>query len=348
MDLEEKALRDIDEVTPEPAVATELRAAIKAAVAAYGGKAAQYSILHRTADVPIRDAFAVPLFYYVQFMTDNGFFARLDALLVDPAFATSPAARDAALATLRADILATPLDPAFVAALQVKIAEYAVPGVVKLRFRSSSNSEDLDGFPCAGCYNSYSGKVADLVDMEDAIRKVYADVWQFRTFEERSYYGVDHKAVGMALLVHQNYSDEEANGVAVTANPFDASGLDPAFYVNVQQGGDVEVVSPPSGVSSDQILYYFAQPNQPVTYLSHSSLVASGASVLTAVQLHELGVALAAIHARFSSAYGPASGNLGWYAMDVEFKFDDEENPGQPATLYIKQARPYPDPFPDE
>jgi hypothetical protein len=28
--------------------------------------------------------------------------------------------------------------------------------------------------------------------------------------------------------------------------------------------------------------------------------------------------------------------------MDVEFKFDDEEAGGGPATLYIKQARPHP------
>ena len=61
-----------------------------------------------------------------------------------------------------------------------------------------------------------------------------------------------------------------------------------------------------------------------------------------------LGVALDAIHARFSPAYGPASGNTGWYAMDIEFKFDDEADPTRPATLYVKQARPYPDPFPDE
>ena len=52
--------------------------------------------------------------------------------------------------------------------------------------------------------------------------------------------------------------------------------------------------------------------------------------------------ALAAIHERFSPAYGPGSGNTGFYAMDVEFKFDDEAAPGQAATLYVKQARPYP------
>jgi len=58
------------------------------------------------------------------------------------------------------------------------------------------------------------------------------------------------------------------------------------------------------------------------------------------------GVALQAIHERFSEAYGPAAGNDGWYAMDVEFKFDDDASPGKPAKLYIKQARPYPDPNP--
>jgi len=348
MDLGQTAIVDIDEVTPEPATTTGLRAAIKGAVLAYGGKAAHYSLLHRTADVPVRDAFAVPIYYYDQFMRDNGFYARVEAMQQDPQFLTDPATRDTQLAALRADILVAPLDPAFVAALQVKVAEYALPGVRKLRFRSSSNSEDLDGFPCAGCYNSYSGAVDDLADIEDAIRKVYADVWLFRTFEERSYYGVDQESVGMGLLVHENYSDEEANGVAVTANPFDVSGNDPAFYVNVQLGGDVEVVAPPAGVSSDQILYYFSQPNQPAAYLSHSSIIATGATVLSTTQLHQLGVALDAIHKRFSPAYGPAAGNTGWYAMDIEFKFDDEADPTMPATLYVKQARPYPDPFPDE
>ena len=61
--------------------------------------------------------------------------------------------------------------------------------------------------------------------------------------------------MGMALLVHANFAEEEANGVAVTSIPFDAAGLDPAFYVNVQFGGDAEVVPPPAGVRSDEFLY---------------------------------------------------------------------------------------------
>lgn len=340
LDLDVTELVDIADVTPEPAAGESLREAIKTAVLAFGGKAAQYSILARTEGVPVAKAFAVPVFYYDQFMRDNGFYDRVDALLADPAFATDAARRDAELAALRADMAVAPLDGAFQATLKAKLtADY--PGQ-KMRFRTSTNSEDLDGFPCAGCYESHTGDPADWSDVLDAIRETYATIWLFRTFEERSYYGIDHRSVGMALLVHPNFADEEANGVAVTANPFDPSGLDPAFYVNVQAGGDVEVVAPPAGVTSDQFLYFFSQPNQPRSYITHSSLIDAGETVLSVKQAYQLGVALDAIHRRFSPAYGPGAGNHGWYAMDVEFKFDDVADPSQPPALYVKQARPYP------
>jgi hypothetical protein len=54
-----------------------------------------------------------------------------------------------------------------------------------------------------------------------------------------------------------------------------------------------------------------------------------------------LGRALDAIHKRFGAAYGPAAGNFGCYAMDVEFKFDDDGQWTAP-RLVVKQARPYP------
>ena len=333
-------LLDIELVTPEPAAGESLRDAIKTAVLAFGGKAAHYSILTRTKDIPIAKAFGIPMFYYDQFMKQNGFFDQIDAMIVDPKFKADSQVRDVKLATLRAAMMIAPVDAAFQDLLKAKLAaDY--PGL-KMRFRTSTNSEDLDGFPCAGCYESHSGDPKDWNDVLDAIRETYASAWLFRTFEERTYYSIDHKSVGMALLVHHNFPDEEANGVAVTNNPFDSTGLDPAFYVNVQLGGDVEVVAPPSGVTNDAYLQFFSAPNQPVSYLTHSSLVPAGTTVLSPTQVHELGVALDAVHKRFSPAYGPASGKEGWYAMDVEFKFDDDASPGKPATVYIKQARPYP------
>jgi hypothetical protein len=176
-----------------------------------------------------------------------------------------------------------------------------------------------------------------------AIRKTWAGVWYYRTFEERAYHSIDHKRIGMALLVHHNFAAEEANGVAVTANIFDPSGLEPGFYMNVQWGGNAEVVAPPPGITSDSAILYYSGGNVTTTYLTHSNLVADGTTVLSQAQVLQLATALDSIQKRFSPAYGPAAGNTGFYAMDVEFKFDDEDNPqpGLPPRLLIKQARNY-------
>lgn len=337
-DLTVTDLRDVEDIVDE--TQGELRDMLLAAIPAFGGKAAHYSVLANTEGVPARKAFAIPGYHYVKFMEDNGFFERIRGWLQDPGFNNDPAVRDAYLAELRTDMHSARVDADFQRALRAKLeADY--PGLT-MRFRSSTNSEDLDGFPCAGCYESHTGDPEDWTDVLDAIRDTWASIWLFRTFEERAYNSIDHFSVVMALLVHHNFPDEEANGVAVTANPFDPSGLQPGFYVNVQFGGDVEVVHPPAGTTSDQFLYLYDEPGQPIIYLSHSNLVPEGETVLTNAQIYELGTALDAIHDRFSPAYGPASGNDGWYAMDVELKFDGE--PGEVAPLWIKQARPYPAP----
>ena len=334
-------LRDIEDVTPETedGVAVPLRDALVKAVLAFGGKAAHYSILAKTEGVPLRKAFAIPAYYFKQFFEDNGLYALLDTLEADPDFQADPAVRDARLAEFRAAIEAAPLDQGFQDALRAKRdADY--PGL-SLRFRSSTNSEDLEGFPCAGCYESHTGDAGDWEDVLDAIRETWASAFLFRTYEERSYYGVAHESVVMPLLVHHNFPDEAANGVALTANPYDSSGLQPGFYINVQVGGDNEVVHPNPGTTSDEIVYQYDEPGQPITYLSHSSDIPEGTTVLTRAQIAELGEALAAIHARFSPAYGPRAGNDGWYAMDIEFKFESATEGATP-TLVVKQARPNP------
>jgi pyruvate,water dikinase len=339
LDLEVRDLRDIKAVTVE--AGSTLKDAIQKATLAFGAKSANYSVLSNTADVPIRKAFAIPVYYYVQFMEENGFYKEVDALLADPTFQNSPKVRDQKLAELRERIEHAPVNMAFQELLRQKLAaDY--PNLT-MRFRTSTNAEDLAGFPCAGCYESHTGDPKDWEgDLLDAVRKTWAGVWFFRTFEERAYHAIDHKKVGMALLVHHNFPAEEANGVALTANPFDPSGLEPGFYVNVQWGGQYEVVHPPPGSTSDEFLYFFDSPNQPTTYLSHSNLVDEGEHVLSRAQIYELGKALKAIHERYSPAYGPKAGNQGWFAMDVEFKYDDEDSPGEPAKLVVKQARPHP------
>lgn len=330
MDLSVTELVDIDDtIEKDPA---DLRAAVKAGTRAVGGKAANYAALARIEGVPVPKAFAVPIYFYKQFMEENAFDLRVAEMLENEEFIEDAATRDRMLKELRDDMKEAPVNADFEQMLVNKLnTDY--PGV-RMRFRSSTNAEDLDGFTGAGLYTSKSGELADPTSpVLDAVREVWASVWFFRAFEERSFRSIDHLAVGMALLVHNSFPTEEANGVALTGNPFDKTGAEPAFYVNVQRGGE-SVVLPPAGTTTDEFLLFFDSPGQPVTYLSHSNLVAEG-TVLTPAQINELGAALAKIRDGFARAYAQSP----WWAMDVEFKFDAEGDEVPP--LFVKQARPF-------
>ena len=333
-DLAATDLRDDTSIIDLADTTRTLKVKIKEATRAFGGKAAHFGALSQIDGVPHPKAFAIPLYYYFQFMQQNGFDVRVQQLLADPMFVDDAATRDRELAALRADMMVAPVDPAFEALVLAKLStEY--PNT-RMKFRSSTNAEDLDGFTGAGLYTSIAGDPGDANrPVLDAIREVWSSVWFFKAFEERSYRGIDHLAVGMAMLVHRSFPDEEANGVALTNNPYDKSGLVPAFYVNAQLGGS-SVVLPDAGVTTDQYLHYFAQSGQPVVFIGHSNLTAPGANVLDASQILELSTALDKLHSYFRASYGAG---VDWYAMDVEWKFDGE--PGQRPSLFIKQARPY-------
>jgi pyruvate,water dikinase len=342
MDLSVTALTDIEDVLD---LARGLGPALAAAIPAFGGKGSHYGAFHAMDSfddgspiVPVPKAFAIPLYYYVQHLTQNGLDADIAALLADPQVAADPLYRDAALEALRDKIALAPIDPAFLAAVLAKLgSDY--PGV-RMRFRSSTNGEDLDGFTGAGLYTSKSGDPDDPDSPVDvAIKEVWASVWTSRAFQEREYRSIDHTGIGMALLVHQSFPDEQANGVALTGNPFNTSGLEPGFFVNVQTG-ELSVVKPEPGVTTDSFIYHFDFPGSPITFLSHSNQVLPGRTVLTAAQTYRLGQALSEIHRFFAPLYGTGTGAVdGFYAMDVEFKFDAA--PDEAPKLFLKQARPY-------
>ena len=336
MDLTTTDLRDDDDMIDE---SIPLIDALRAVIPAYGGKASHYGGLAKAGpDVPHPNAFAVPLHYYDQFMTQHGFYAYAQAMMDDPVFRGDPAVRDQRLNEFRDMIKAAPVDPDFLALVRAKLdAEY--PGT-RMRFRSSTNAEDLFGFTGAGLYDSNTYDPADPTrTLEVAIRKTWASIWTFRAFEEREYRSIPHLGVGMAMLVHPGFPAEEANGVALTANIFDTSGLEPGFWVNVQIG-ESSVVQPPPGITVDSFIHYFTQPGQPMVYLTHSNLIPQGTTVITRAQAYELGKGLDAIHRYFVPAYAPQPGQPGFYAMDIEFKFDSET--GQDPQLVIKQCRPHP------
>jgi hypothetical protein len=303
-------------------------------ISAFGGKASHFGQMTQIGDlVPMPKGFAIPVYYYKQYMQENGLDAFITDMLANEKFVNDPAYRDDKLTALRIAISSGKLNPDFEAMVLAKLAaDY--PGL-PMRFRSSTNSEDLNGFTGAGLYTSKTGDPNSASKpVANAIRNVWASLWNYRAFEERTYRGIPHTDVAMALLVHPSFPDEEANGVALTANMFDAT--QPGFYINVQKG-DTSVVLPDPGITADSFLYYYYYPGQPITYFSHSSLIPAGQTVLTPEQTYELGQALEAIHVYFSQYYQKGSN---FYAMDVEFKFDDDSKGGVP-KLSVKQARPH-------
>jgi pyruvate, water dikinase len=338
LDTTTRELRDVKDILD---IANKgLGGALDAALPAFGGKCSHYSAFPHmdSTKVPYPKGFGVPVYFYRQFMKQNGFAEKVDKMLADTQFQSNPTVRRARLQALRDSMMIAPVDTAFATALITKLkTEY--PNT-RMRFRSSTNAEDLDGFTGAGLYISVSGDPNDpKFPVLDAIREVWGSVWFFRAFEERSYRNIDHKSVGMALLVINAFLDEEATGVAMTNNPYDQSGLEPAFYINVQYGG-TSVVLPDPTITTDQFLYYFDMPGQPIVPMAHSSLIRADTTVLTTSQVHTLGIALDEINRFFQPLYGNSTGK--WWAMDTEFKFDQpRDDPNGKPVLFMKQCRPY-------
>ena len=109
--------------------------------AAYGAKAANLGELHTLLDAEHRaEGFGVPLSAYATFMQANGLDRQVASMLADPRMDSDRVFKQAALSSLRAAIRAAPLVPGFFEQLQPRLQAL---GAVRIRFRSSTNVEDL-------------------------------------------------------------------------------------------------------------------------------------------------------------------------------------------------------------
>ena len=332
-----------------------------AAISRFGGKVTGLATLYPTLDPIYQTAgFGTPAAHYLQFMATNSWeltvagekqvisFADTLALwLADPKFRSDTAVRRAWLSALAAAIFQRgAVDPALLAALEPQIVATFGAADVMVRFRSSSNIEDGLEFNGAGLYTSVSGCALDSPGadghsacdpskppkpMDAAIKAVWASLWSFGAFEEREYYQIDHAATAMGMLVSRQYEDEQANGVAFTGNPADPK--DARFTINVQQG-EVDVVSPPAGVTAELDLLTVKDGEvTAIDRVAASSLVPAGQPVLSDEQLRELGALLADVAAVYP--VDPGEHEPAEVLLDLEFKYTHE------GKLILKQIRPF-------
>ncbi len=310
----------------------------RADIPSIGGKAAQFAELMNIVStrpgcegpIPVpRDAFAIPLVHYMEHFAASGAESILAELLADETFRTDPLARGQGLARLRQAILDHPVDAALLA--EVEDAVRARFGTERVRFRSSSNIEDLQEFNGAGLYTSTSGDIDDDERrVDDAIRTVWASLWRQRAYDEREEANVEQTAAAMGVLCHLAHLGEVANGIAVSRDIFDPTRGD-IYYFNLQIG-EASVANPAPGVATEELLYRWGRDPR-VVHQGRSSLTQF--DVMDTAELDRAACTIASIHDAFRRIIDPLSQNR-WFAVDIEFKLVRDGR-----GLVIKQARPY-------
>jgi hypothetical protein len=331
-----------------------------------GVKAANIAELTHVLGDIAPEGFAVPFYYYDQFMRTSRVSATLcseaqtdcllggrlaaacqavsDACIVaandtltldaylerssdDDAFEIDTLLREASLNTLRYLINHSPVEATFAAALDAKVS--ALVGAAKVRMRSSTNAEDLEQFSGAGLYDSYSAQIGTDRAPSSRVRKVWASVFSWPAFEERGFWNIDQRATKMGVAVHRSFPDEVANGVLITqsiANPA-VNG----YYVNIQLG-EVSVTNPEGGVLPE-ILTIVPLADGITVLRDRYSTLSPGQPIMTDAEIRALYQAATAVLQHFSVLYGE---NPYTFALEMELKLIPPDR-----RLLIKQVRPY-------
>lgn len=307
-----------------------------------GGKAANFGELLnvRTIEVPTpENAFGIPFYYYHAHMESYGLNQLIEDLIVDPQFLSDAEYRKNSLEQLKDSIIGSPINQELVSLVTSKINSFS--NFEAFRFRSSTNAEDLEEFSGAGLYDSYSAKKNhETKTIEAAIKKVWASLWNWRAFEERDYFKIDHLSCAMGILVHRSFPDEDANGVLVSKNLYNTN---PGYTINVQHS-EHSIVFPEPGIINDQMILFTWSINSGedfmLEYLSFSNIPElNGNRVMTDEEVFELGYYVTEIKKRFYYEM-PHNCNCTFndFGVDIEFKVDSEVSPRK---IYIKQARLY-------
>ncbi|MEZ7887292.1 MAG: PEP/pyruvate-binding domain-containing protein [Flavobacteriales bacterium] len=297
---------------------------------AFGAKCSNVSTM-RTFGFPsgtIPDGFGIPFYYYDEFMQFNNFYQEAQVMIDNPTFQTDLNFRIERLADFRRDIKDAPMPQWMLDDLQAMHDDFPVGTAV--RCRSSTNNEDLPGFSGAGLYTSKTQHL-DEGHIKKSIKQVYASMWNFRAYEERDFYRVDHYIAAMGVLCHPNFEEELSNGVGISIDPIYET--DSTFYLNTQVGESLITNPDPNTVPEEILLYENPLQGGGYLVLGLSNLVEPGELIMDQVYLDLMRDYLTVIHDEFGILYD-VEGAEG-FSMDIEYKVTSEDQ------LVIKQARPW-------
>lgn len=316
----------------------------------FGGKAANYGLLREAIPESSDHAIALSFDLWDEFLDQvmpGGMTLRAEIAGRIGGYTYPPD-----LLALKSDLAAIrdriTQDTAFSAA-QRQGVEAALTGynpTRKIRFRSSTNVEDSDVFTGAGLYDSYSGCLADdkdadaagpsLCDAGDAtergvyraIRKVYASFYNDNAFFARLMYGVEEADVGMGVLVHYSYPDEQemANGVATQAR-----GVSLTDEIKlVTQLGAASVTNPEGGALPEIVRLTTFESSTYLESVSGSTLVPLGDHVM---EWEDDYLTLAALLDKVEERFRQVHPGKSSFMLDYEYK------KMKPGKLVVKQVR---------
>lgn len=338
-----------------------------------GSKAANYAELAKALNTPdrmvVRPGFAIPFYYYALFLEENPEIQSLiQKTLRDPLMSkvAKVSYRQKKLEAIQTKILdlSSHINENFLDRLisLFDTARDSQGQLLKLKLRSSTNSEDLPNFNGAGLYTSESykpikkGKERSFdekkAELSETLKTVWASIWNLRAYDERSYFGIPHADVYMGIQVNPSFSNEIADGVIVTKNVAqDSRFTEEGVYIEAQRGDKHSVANPEPGVKPERLLVVI-DPSQPLNssvyeihLLQNSNIADDGETILPEDNPHPILKEGEIRDLVFQSLkaedhFRPLLGeNNPSFSLDLEFKVDQEVT-GQ-RQVFLKQARPY-------
>ena len=299
----ETELRSYDEIAAGTAREARGFAARYGSKAAHIGFLAHRDVLGRVGDAGspsaergydvVPQGFAVPLQAYRDFVEHppNSDVRELIESFVaaEQAGELSAKQRAARVEQIQDGIMAASFPPGALERIRAKINE-VIPGIEKIKVRSSANAEDVPNFDGAGLHDSYAADTDKrdrpispcLVQEQDqeggevkrkvkpksvgcAVKGVYASLWNKRAVEERSFARIDQRTVAMGLAIVPAYdtvSEVAGNAVVVTRvlNTDDVFG----YSLSVQLGNNL-VTNPDPGTYSEVTIAGFISDDEPIS-----------------------------------------------------------------------------------